>query len=209
MKKGIIGTKAGMTQLFDEGGRVVPVTVIRAGPCRVCQVKTQEKDGYPVYQLGYGETKEHRLSKGEKGHLAKSELPMLENLHEFSLDGDYSVGDTIEAKVFQPGERVDITGTSKGKGFAGVIKRHGFSRTATSHGGGPVHRHQGSMGASSDPSRVFPGKKLPGQTGNEQVTVMNLEIIKVDENLGIIAVRGAVPGPRHGLLYVRTSVKKA
>jgi len=207
MEKAIIGKKVGMTQLFDESGKVIPVTVIQAGPCTVCQVKTEEKDGYRAYQLGFGEVPERKLSKGERGHLTKSDLPLLKELHEFALEGEYKVGDVINADTFAAGDRVDVTGTSKGKGYAGVIKRHGMHRTATSHGGGPVHRHQGSMGSASDASRVFPGKKMAGQMGHEQVTVLNLDVVKVDAELGVIAVRGAVPGPKGTLLYVRSSVK--
>ena len=207
MEKAIIGRKVGMTQLFDEKGRVIPVTIIAAGPCTVTQVKTAERDGYAAYQLGYETVPERKLAKGERGHLTKAGLPLVKYLKEFQLPGEYNVGDVISADVFESGDRVDVTGVSKGKGFAGAIKRHNMHRTAMSHGGGPVHRHQGSMGANSDPSRVMPGKKMPGHMGAEQVTVLNLDVVKVDATLGVIAVRGAIPGPRGGLVYVRNSVK--
>lgn len=207
MEKAIIGKKVGMTQLFDESGKVIPVTVIQAGPCTVTQVKTEEREGYKAVQMGYEETAERKLSKGERGHLQKAGAPLQKYLHEFPLSGEYKVGDIIAADTFAQGDRVDIIGTSKGKGYAGVIKRHGMHRTASSHGGGPVHRHQGSMGSATDSSRVFPGKKMAGHMGAEQVTVLNLDVIKVDAELGVIAVRGAVPGPRGGLVYLRNSVK--
>lgn len=207
MQKAIIGKKVGMTQLFDESGRVIPVTVIQAGPCTVTQVRTEERDGYKAVQLGYEDIAERKLSKGERGHLEKAGVGLKKFLKEFALEGEYSTGDVIKADVFAAGDRVDITGVSKGKGYAGVIKRHGFHRTAVSHGGGPVHRHQGSMGSATDSSRVFPGKKMAGHMGSEQVTVLNLDVVKADAELGVIAVRGAVPGPRGGLVYLRNSVK--
>ncbi|MDR1668512.1 MAG: 50S ribosomal protein L3 [Oscillospiraceae bacterium] len=207
MQKAIIGKKVGMTQLFDESGRVIPVTVIQAGPCTVTQVRTEERDGYKAVQLGYEDIAERKLSKGERGHLEKAGVGLKKFLKEFALEGEYNTGDVIKADVFAAGDRVDITGVSKGKGYAGVIKRHGFHRTAVSHGGGPVHRHQGSMGSATDSSRVFPGKKMAGHMGSEQVTVLNLDVVKADAELGVIAVRGAVPGPRGGLVYLRNSVK--
>ena len=206
MDKAILGKKVGMTQIFAEDGRVIPVTVIQAGPCVVTQVKTAETDGYEAIQVGYGDIPESRLSKPEKGHLAKAGAPLKKHLQEFPLSG-YSVGDEINASLFAVGDRVDVTGISKGKGYAGVIKRHGAARGRMSHGGGPVHRHQGSMGANSDPSRVFPGKIMPGHMGAEQVTVQNLDIAMVDPELHVIAVRGAIPGPRGGLVSVKSTVK--
>ncbi|MDR1692481.1 MAG: 50S ribosomal protein L3 [Oscillospiraceae bacterium] len=208
MQKAIIGTKVGMTQIFDEAGRVIPVTVIQAGPCVVTQVRTEERDGYKAVQLGYQDIAERKLPKGERGHLAAAGV-MKKHLKEFALEGEYKTGDVIKADMFAAGDRVDVTGVSKGKGYAGVIKRHGFHRTAVSHGGGPVHRHQGSMGSATDSSRVFPGKKMAGHMGSEQVTVLNLDVVKADAELGVIAVRGAVPGPRGGLVYMRNSVKNA
>jgi large subunit ribosomal protein L3 len=195
--------------MFDEAGRVIPVTVIQAGPCSVTQVKTVERDGYAAVQLGYEDVKGHKLSKGECGHLQKAGVPIKKHLKEFDLEGEYKTGDVIEATVFEAGDRVDVTGVSKGKGFAGVIKRHGYGRKAMSHGGGPVHRHLGSTGSGSDPSRVMPGKDMAGHMGNEQVTILNLDVVKADAELGIIAIRGAVPGPRGGLVYVRNAVKNA
>jgi large subunit ribosomal protein L3 len=214
MQKAIIGYKVGMTQLFDEKGKVIPVTVIQAGPCTVVQKKTAEKEGYEAVQLGFDPVKddkpgkaEYKLGKPEFGHTKKAGAPPYRHLREFRLEGagGMNVGDTVDAGTFAEGDRVDITGTSKGKGFAGVIKRHGFGRHRMSHGGGPVHRHQGSLGANSDPARVFPGQKMAGHLGNERVTVMNLDIVKVDANLNLIAVRGAVPGPRGGLVTLRNS----
>ena len=207
MQKAIIGTKAGMTQMFDETGRVIPVTVIQAGPCAVTQVRTDEHDGYRAVQLGYKDVAARKLTKGERGHLDKTGAPYKKHLKEFGLEGEYKTGDVIDAAVFAPGDRVDVTGVSKGKGYAGVIKRHGMHRTATSHGGGPVHRHQGSMGSATDSSRVFPGKKMAGHMGSERVTVQNLDVVRVDAELGVIAVRGAVPGPRGGLVYIKNTVK--
>lgn len=209
MEKAIIGKKVGMTQIFDGEGHVIPVTVIAAGPCPVTQVKTVERDGYTAYQLGFEDVPERKLSKGERGHLAKGGLPNKKHLKEFSIPGDYKVGDVILADIFSEGDRVDITGISKGKGYTGTIKRYNQHRTAMTHGGGPVHRHQGSMGANSDPSRVLPGKHMPGHMGAEQVTILNLDVVKVDTELGVIAVRGAVPGPRGGIVYLRNSVKNA
>jgi large subunit ribosomal protein L3 len=209
MQKAIIGRKAGMTQMFDETGKVIPVTVIQAGPCIVTQIKTVERDGYGAVQLGFEDIEERKLSKGERGHFEKAGVPLKKFLKEFDLEGEYKTGDVIDASVFEAGDRVDVTGTSKGKGFAGVIKRHGYGRTAMSHGGGPVHRHQGSMGSGSDPSRVLPGKKMAGHMGSEKVTVLNLDVVKTDAELGVILVRGAVPGSRGSLVYVRNTVKNA
>ena len=208
MEKAIIGKKVGMTQIFDEAGRVIPVTVIEAGPCTVVQKKTAEKDGYEAVQLGYEDVAEKKLTKPELGHLKKAGEARKKHLKEFKLSNSaaLNVGDEIKADAFAEGDRVDVTGISKGKGYAGVIKRHGAGRTPMTHGGGPVHRHAGSMGPATDPSRIFKGKIGAGQMGNEQVTVLNLDVIKVDPELGIIAVRGAIPGPKGGIVYLRNSV---
>ena len=209
MNKAIIGRKAGMTQIFDENGRVIPVTVIEAGPCVVVQKKVPDKDGYSAVQLGFGDVDERGLSKPEKGHLQKAGVPRRRWLKEFTLSDaeKFNVGDEITVDIFVSGDRVDCTGISKGKGYQGVIKRHGAARGRESHGRGPVHRHQGSMGANSSPSRVFKGKIMPGQMGNTQVTVLNLDVVKVDKELNLIAVRGAIPGPRKGIVYLRNTVK--
>ena len=208
MQKAIIGYKVGMTQIFDADGKVIPVTVIQAGPCTVVQKKTDEKEGYSAVQLGFDPVPERKLSKPEQGHLNKAGAPLYRHLREFKLDtaADMNVGEAVGADTFAEGDRVDITGISKGKGYAGVIKRYGASSGATSHGGGPVHRHQGSMGANTDPSRVMPGKIMPGHMGHEQVTILNLDVVKVDPELNLIAVRGAVPGPKGGLVTLRNSV---
>ena len=211
MEKAIIGKKIGMTQIFDADGKVIPVTVIEAGPCTVVQKKTEEKDGYNAVQLGYGDVAERKLTKPELGHLKKAGDGILKKvLKEFKLSNaaELNVGDVITADVFAAGDRVDVTGVSKGHGFQGVVKRHGAARLKETHGTGPVHRHAGSMGSSTDPSRIFKGKIGAGQMGNEQVTVMNLDVIQVDEELGVIAVRGAVPGPKGGVVILRSSVKK-
>ena len=209
MQKAIIGKKVGMTQIFDESGKAIPVTVIAAGPCVVAQKKTEEKDGYVAVQLGYEEIKESKLSKPEIGHLKKGELAMMKHLKEFKLNNaaELNVGDVIKADTFATGDKVDVTGVSKGHGYQGAIKRHGAQRTPTTHGGGPVHRHAGSMGSTSTPSRIFKGHIGAGQMGVEQVTVQNLDVVKVDAELGLIAVRGAIPGPKGGLVYVKSTVK--
>ena len=208
MEKAIIGKKVGMTQIFDEAGKVIPVTVIEAGPCTVVQKKTEEKDGYNAVQLGYGDVAEKKLTKPELGHLKKAGDARKSTLKEFKLDNcdALNVGDEVKVDVFAEGDRVDVTGISKGHGYQGVIKRHGAHRLKESHGTGPVHRHAGSMGSSTDPSRIFKGKIGAGQMGNEQVTVLHLDVIKVDSELGIIAVRGAIPGPKGGIVYLRNSV---
>ena len=210
MKKAIIGKKVGMTQIFDEMGKVIPVTVIEAGPCVVTAKMTEEKEGYSAVQLGYEEVTEKNISKPEAGHLKKAGVGMVKHLKEFKLENaaELNVGDVIKADAFAEGDKVDVTGTSKGHGYAGVIKRHGAQRTPTSHGGGPVHRHAGSMGSGTDPSRIFKGRDGAGQMGNEQVTVMNLDVVKVDAELGVIALRGAVPGPKNGVVFLHNSVKK-
>ena len=209
MKKAIIGKKVGMTQIFDEMGKVIPVTVIEAGPCVVTQKKTVEKEGYSAVQLGYEEVAEKNLTKPEAGHLKKAEVGMMKHLKEFKLENaaEMNVGDVVKADVFAEGEKVDVTGISKGHGFAGAVKRHGTHIQKMSHGGGPVHRHAGSMGSSTDPSRIFKGKNMPGHMGVEQVTVQNLDVVKVDPELNMLVIRGAVPGPKGGLVYVKSTAK--
>ena len=209
MQKAIIGKKIGMTQIFDEAGRVVPVTLIEAGPCTVVQKKTAEKDGYEAIQLGFENAKEKHLTKPEIGHQKKAGVEELKKvLKEFALKdcSQYNVGDVLTANVFAKGEFVDVTGISKGHGYQGVVKRHGAGRTPMTHGGGPVHRHAGSMGV-IDPARIMKGKIGAGQMGNEQVTVQNLDIVMIDEELGLIAVRGAIPGPKGGVVFVKNTVK--
>ena len=210
MEKAIIGKKVGMTQIFDADGKVIPVTLIEAGPCTVVQKKTEEKDGYSAVQLGYGDVAEKKLTKPELGHLKKAGDVRKKTLKEFRLANcdALNVGDEVKADVFAEGDRVDVTGISKGHGYQGVIKRHGAHRLKESHGTGPVHRHAGSMGPATDPSRIFKGKIGAGQMGNEQVTVMNLDVVVVDEEMGLVAVRGAIPGPKGGVVALRSSVKK-
>ena len=210
MKTAIIGKKVGMTQIFDEAGKVVPVTVIEAGPCTVTGKMTTEKEGYEAVQLGYEDVAEKKLTKPEKGHLDKAGVGYKKQLKEFRLEdcASVNVGDVVKADTFKEGDKVDITGISKGHGYAGVIKRFGQGRTPTSHGGGPVHRHAGSMGSSTDPSRIFPGKKQAGHMGVDQVTVQNLDVVKVDPELNMIVVRGAIPGPKGGIVYIKSTVKK-
>ena len=211
MQKGIIGKKMGMTQIFDEKGNVVPVTVIEAGPCVVIQKKTVENDGYAALQLGFGDVSAKHVNKPMKGHFDKSDVAPKKTLREFRLaDCDaYNVGDVVKADVFAAGDHVDVVGTSKGKGYAGAIKRWNFHRLKESHGTGPVARHAGSLGACSSPSRVFKGMKGAGHLGAERVTVQNLDVVKVDVENNLIAVRGAVPGPRGGIVLLSDSVKKA
>ena len=208
MEKAIIGTKVGMTQIFNEAGHAVPVTVIQVGPCTVVQKKTKEKDGYEAVQLGFETIPERKLTKAELGHQKKAGISEFKKvLKEFALDGSkYEIGDQLTAEVFAEGDRVDVTGISKGHGFQGVVKRHGAAIKRMTHGGGPVHRHQGSLGAGTTPGHIFKGRDGAGQMGNEQVTVLNLDVIKVDAELGIVAVRGAVPGPKGGVVSVRSSV---
>ena len=208
MEKAIIGKKVGMTQIFDADGKVIPVTLIEAGPCTVVQKKTEEKDGYSAVQLGYGDVAEKKLTKPELGHLKKAGDVRKKTLKEFRLANcdAMNVGDEVKADVFAEGDRVDVTGISKGHGYQGVIKRHGAHRLKESHGTGPVHRHAGSMGPATDPSRIFKGKIGAGQMGNEQVTVLNLDVVKVDPELNLIAVCGAIPGPKGGVVYLRSSV---
>ena len=209
MKKAILATKVGMTQIFDENGKVIPVTVIEAGPCTVVQKKTSDKEGYEAVQLGYEDIPERKLSKPEMGHLNKAGVAPKKYLREFNLDNaaELNVGDIVKADTFKEGDFVDVTGISKGHGYQGVIKRWGAQRTPTSHGGGPVHRHAGSMGSTTDPSRIFKGKIGAGQMGVDQVTIQNLDIVKVDADLNLIAVRGAVPGPKGGLVLIKSTVK--
>jgi len=211
VQKFIIGRKLGMTQLFEESGKVVPVTVIEAGPCVVAQKKTAENDGYAAVQIGFGDMKASKVNKPMKGHFAKGDVAPKRVLREFKPDDAdaLNVGDLIKADTFEKGDRVDVTGRSKGKGYAGVIKRWNFHRLKESHGTGPVARHGGSLGANSSPSRVFKGRKMAGHLGNERVTVQNLDVVRVDAEQNVIAVRGAVPGPKGGIVILRDSVKKA
>ena len=209
MQKGIIGKKLGMTQLFDANGKVVPVTIIEAGPCTVVQKKTVESDGYQAVQMGYGEVSAKKVNKAAKGHFDKADVAPKRTLREFRFDdiAAVNVGDILKADVFAVGDRVDVVGTSKGKGTAGAIKRWNFSRLKETHGSGPVARHAGSLGACSDPSRVFKGKKLAGHLGAERVTVQNLDIVKVDAENNLIAVKGAIPGPKGGIVVLADTVK--
>lgn len=209
MQKGIIGKKIGMTQVFDEKGKVIPVTVVEAGPCVVSQKKTVENDGYAAIQIGYGDLKAHKVNKPMKGHFAKGDVAPKRTLREFRMDNTdaFNVGDLIKADTFAAGDKVDVTGTSKGKGYAGVVKRWSFGRLKESHGSGPVARHGGSIGMCSDPSRVFKGRKMAGHMGAEKVTVQNLTVVKVDAENNLIAVKGAIPGPNGGIVIIRDSVK--
>lgn len=207
--KGILGEKLGMTQVFDDSARVVPVTVIKAGPCRITQVKTAEKDGYSAIQIAYGAVSERKLTKPELGHLKKVEAPPMKNLVELRLSdvSGFEVGQEIKADIFAKGEKADVVGVSKGKGFAGVIKRHGFHGLDASHGTDRKHRSPGAVGACATPSRIFKGMKMPGRMGNERVTVLNLEVVDSDPDQNLILIRGAIPGPRGGLVMVRSSVR--
>ncbi len=209
MKKGLIGKKIGMTQIFDEKGNIVPVTVINAGPCVVVQKKTQEKDGYSAVKLGFEDIEERKLSKPVKGEFSKAGVSFKKYLKEFGLENaaELEVGSTLTADTFAAGEKIDVTGVSKGHGFSGVIKRWGCHRLRMTHGTGPVHRQAGSMGANSDPSRIMKNKKMAGQYGNVRVTVLNLEVVKVDAERNLIAVKGAVPGSRGNIVFVRSTVK--
>ncbi len=209
MKKGLIGKKIGMTQIFDEKGNVIPVTVIEAGPCAVVQKKTTENDGYQAVQMGYGDMKAQRVNKPMKGHFAKGNVAPKKTLKEFRFEDidALNVGDIIKADVFATGDKVDVIGTSKGKGTAGAIKRWNFSRLKETHGTGPVARHAGSLGACSDPSRVYKGKKLAGHLGAERVTIQNLTVAKVDAENNLIAVKGAIPGPKGGIVVIADAKK--
>ncbi len=210
MNKAIIGKKLGMTSLFLADGTMIPVTVVKAGPCTVVQKKTVEHDGYDAVQLGYEEVDEKKLNKPEKGHLAKAGAGNLKYLHEFKLDNSSAleVGSKIELDVFSEGELVDVTGVTKGHGFTGVIKRWNQQRLKETHGVGPVHREVGSMGPISSPSRVMPGKNLPGHYGVEQVTILNLTVAKVDKERGVLLIKGAIPGAKNSVVYVRNAVKQ-
>lgn len=209
MKKGIIGKKIGMTQIFDESGKVIPVTVVEAGPCVVVQKKTEQNDGYEAIQVGFGDAKPHKISKPLKGHFEKADVAAKRVLREFRMDdcSAFNVGDIIKADAFEVGDMIDATGTSKGKGFAGAIKRHGNHSLRASHGTGPVARQAGSMGAISDPSRIFKGKGMAGHMGHERVTIQNLEVVKVDAENNLIAIRGAIPGPKGGVVILSDSKK--
>ena len=209
MKKGLVGKKVGMTQVFNEEGKVIPVTVIEANPNVVVQLKTTETDGYNAVQLGFGEIKERKVNKPEKGHFTKANVAPKKHLREFRLDSleNINVGDELKADVFEAGEKIDVQGTTKGKGFQGVIKRHGQHRGPMGHGS-MYHRRPGSMGPTSTPGRVFKGKKLPGHTGHETVTIQGLEIVKVDLDKNVILVKGSVPGPKGAILKLKSSVKQ-
>ena len=206
--KAIIGKKVGMSQIFDENGRVIPVTVIEAGPCVVVQKKTSEKEGYNAVQLGYEDVPERKLNKPEMGHLNKAGVGPKKHLREFDLENaaELNIGDVVKADTFKVGDFVDVTGTSKGHGYAGVVKRYGAGRTPMSHGGGPVHRHAGSMGV-IDPAHIFKGKIGAGHMGVDQVTVQNLSVVKVDPELNMLVVCGAIPGPKGGLVTIKSTVK--
>ena len=208
MKKGIIGKKIGMTQIFDEVGNVIPVTIIKAGPCVVAQKKTVENDGYNAVQLGFEDAKEKHLTKAEKGHFEKAGVALKRHLKEFRLDdvSGLNVGDVISADTFAAGDKVDVTGITKGHGYTGAIKRWNLHMLGKTHGIGPIHRQSGSMGV-IDPARIFKNKKMAGQYGNEQVTVLNLKVVKIDAEKNIIAVKGAIPGAKNGIVFIRDSVK--
>ena len=210
MKKGLIGKKIGMTQIFDEKGNMIPVTVVEAGPCVVVQKKTTENDGYEAVQIGYGDMKANRVTKPMGGHFKKADVAPKKVLKEFRLadTSALNVGDILKADVFTAGEYVDVVGKSKGKGTAGVIKRWNFGRLRESHGTGPVARHGGSLGV-IDPARIFKGKKMAGHLGSERVTVQNLSVVKVDVENNLIAIKGSVPGPKGGIVVIADSVKKA
>ena len=208
MKKGMIGKKIGMTQIFDEKGNVIPVTVIEAGPCVVAQKKTAEKDGYNALQLGFMDAKKKHLTKADQGHFEKAGVPMKKHLKEFRLDDcSAEVGSVITVDTFAAGEKVDVTGMTKGRGYRGAVKRWNHHTLCSTHGVGPIHRQVGSMGANSTPSRVYKNKKMAGQYGNEQVTVQNLLVVKIDSEKNLIAIKGAVPGAKDGIVFIRDSVK--
>ena len=209
MNKGLIGKKIGMTQIFDEKGNVIPVTVIECGPCVVAQKKTAENDGYDAIQLGFMDAKAKHMTKAEQGHFEKNGLQLKKHLKEFRYEdcSKYNVGDVITVDTFAAGEKVDITGMTKGHGYSGVVKRWNCHKLRMTHGVGPVHRQPGSMGANSSPSRIFKNKKMAGQYGNEKMTVQNLKVVKIDSEKNILAVKGAVPGAKNGIVFVRNSVK--
>ena len=208
MKKGIIGKKIGMTQIFDEKGNVIPVTVIEAGPCYVAQKKTVETDGYDAVQLGFMDANEKHTNKPAQGHFAKAGVSAKKHLKEFRLDdcSAINVGDVITADTFAAGDKVDVTGITKGRGYTGVIKRWNHHHLRMTHGTGPIHRQPGSMGV-IDPARIFKNKKMAGQYGNEQVTVLNLKVVKIDSEKNLIAIKGAIPGAKNGIVFIRDSVK--
>ena len=207
--KALIGKKVGRTQIFDENGYVIPVTVIEAGPCTVAQVKSVDTDGYNAVQLGFGEVKDKHINKPEKGHFAKSKLAAKEHLREFRVEtADVKVGEEVKADVFAAGDKIDVQGTTKGKGFQGVIKRHGQSRGPMGHGS-MYHRRPGSMGSTSTPGRVFKGKKLPGHMGVQTVTIQNLDVVRVDMDKNVLLVKGSVPGPKGAILKIKATVKSA
>ena len=208
MNKGIIGKKIGMTQIFLESGEVIPVTVIEAGPCAVVQKKTVDTDGYDAIQLGFADVTEKKVTNPVKGHFKKANITLKRHLKEFRLDdiNAYNVGDEVKADIFAAGDKIDVTGTSKGHGYTGAIKRWNLSMLGKTHGIGPIHRQSGSMGV-IDPARIFKNKKMAGQWGNEQVTILNLDVVRVDAEKNIIAVKGAVPGPKGGIVFIRNSVK--
>ena len=209
MQKAIIGKKIGMTQIFDENEKAIPVTVVEAGPCVVVQKKTVENDGYESVQLGFGDVKVQRVNKPTKGHFDKADVACKKTLKEFRLDdcSTLNVGDLIKADTFAVGDVVDVVGTSKGKGFAGAIKRHNQHRLKMTHGTGPVHREAGSMGACSSPSRIYKGKGMPGHMGAERVTVQNLTVVKIDAENNLIAIKGAIPGPKNSIVTIVDGVK--
>ena len=208
MKKAILATKVGMTQIFDENGKFIPVTVLQAGPCTVLQVKTVETDGYDAVQLGYLEKKERRTNKPDKGHFDKAGVTPKRHIKEFRLENasEYETGKEVKVDIFTAGDRIDVSGTSKGKGFQGVIKRHNHGRGPMAHGS-KHHRTPGAMAGASYPGKVFKGKKLPGQMGNENVTVQNLEVVRVDAENNLLLVKGAIPGPKKAVVYIKDSVK--
>ena len=203
--KGILGTKLGMTQIFDDEGRVIPVTVLRAGPCPVTQVRTKERDGYAAVQLGFGEVK--KVNKPLAGHFRKAGVEPTRHLVEFELEGEHSLGDMVTVDIFTQGQLVDVTAKSKGKGFAGGMKRHGFAGLGAGHGVHKVHRAPGSIGGASTPGRVFKGTRMAGRMGNERVTIQSLELVGVDADRRLLLIKGAVPGPNGSLVIVRDAVK--
>ena len=207
--KAIIGKKVGMSQIFDENGRVIPVTVIEAGPCAVVQKKTAEKDGYEAVQLGFEDVAERKLTKPELGHLKKADVAPKKFLREFNLENaaELNIGDIVKADTFKVGDFVDVTGTSKGHGYQGVVKRHGAAIKRNTHGGGPVHRHQGALAAGTYPGRIFKGRDGAGHMGVDQVTVQNLTVVKVDPELNMLVVCGAIPGPKGGIVYLKSTAK--
>jgi large subunit ribosomal protein L3 len=207
--KGLLGTKLGMTQIFDQNARAVPVTVIQAGPCTVTQVKSPERDGYAAVQLAFGDIRPKRVTKPRAGHFAKAGVEPRRHLVELRTDdaADYTLGQTLAADVFADGDRLDVVGVSKGKGFAGVMKRHGFKGLGASHGTERKHRSPGSVGACATPSRIFKGMRMAGHMGHQRITVLNLEVVKVDPERNLLLVKGAVPGPKRGLVMLRSSVK--